>query len=608
MDYLEGRSLADILDAQGRLDPDRFMDVFIAVLRGLEHAHSHGVVHRDLKPSNIMIVPQEDGSNSVKIVDFGIAKLLPHEGQEGSGLTQTGEVFGSPLYMSPEQCAGNKLDQRSDIYSLGCVMYETLTGRLPLEGANMLETMYKHMSEMPDGLGNATGNSRLNAGLERIIFKAMAKEPARRYPSAAALRQELIEVQKGTRRSLAVRMARSFELAWLKYIPADRRSRTIAGLVLVLILTTGVMLPILYRLLFTVEAGPPPLVWSQLEKVVEPKDITTLDPQTSSLRRSLLTAKFVSNQRGRNTNYSLRLFLEAGRLAKQQHYYAEALRFYMLALSNLEHNQETRSERYIKVLQDGGDCALAVNNFNQALELYRTAESVCKAVEPDSPRYGRIASGIGKCYLAKYMPRQAETWYRKAEYILDDSMGRGNPEYAQACAGLAQALTAQKQYAEALAITKDELEIYERSHKVKPQYLRPYAVGMSRLGDLYMLMSKPSQAVDTYKRALDTWSQLPEERDNQAVCCYKLAQAYEEAGNLPAARKQLAQAIADLGAKSTGTTGGGESKAETLGHPFMPRLLHDYSKVLARQGRWTEYLTTRWKLWGIGKGEVKPRR
>src|SRR6185369_1510587 len=108
----------------------------------LGYAHARGIVHRDLKPSNIMLVDTETEKDIVKIVDFGIAKLVQNE-SETQSLTRTGEIFGSPLYMSPEQCLSKPLDARSDIYSMGCLMYELLTGNPPLKGETILETLFQ---------------------------------------------------------------------------------------------------------------------------------------------------------------------------------------------------------------------------------------------------------------------------------------------------------------------------------------------------------------------------------------------------------------------------------------------------------------------------------
>lgn len=119
MDFVEGKTLANVLNKVGFLNLDEALDVFIQACEGISHAHENGVIHRDLKPSNIMLVTNKAGQQVVKIVDFGVAKMILEDGSEMERLTRSGETFGTSLYMSPEQCAGRPLDYRSDIYSFG---------------------------------------------------------------------------------------------------------------------------------------------------------------------------------------------------------------------------------------------------------------------------------------------------------------------------------------------------------------------------------------------------------------------------------------------------------------------------------------------------------
>ncbi len=185
MDYLEGTSLADVLEEEHHLLPDRAINIFVQACAGLAHAHQKGVLHRDIKPSNIMLVNFGDQADFVKIVDFGIAKLL----NQGVGeLTKTGEVYGSPSYMSPEQCRGKDTDARSDIYSMGCVMYRTLSGRPLFSGDDIIELLFKQVSEPP-----APFEADLNIPqeLETTIFKALAKDPADRYANMGEFKEAL---------------------------------------------------------------------------------------------------------------------------------------------------------------------------------------------------------------------------------------------------------------------------------------------------------------------------------------------------------------------------------------------------------------------------------
>lgn len=191
MDYLEGISLSDILEKEGHLSCERFLNIFSQACAGLAHAHQKGVLHRDVKPSNIMLVVYGDQADFVKIVDFGIAKLL-NQGDGGAGtLTRTGEVYGSPSFMSPEQCRGKELDMRSDIYSMGCVMYRSVTGSNPFNGQDIIELLFKQVSEIPQSFEQVCPDFGLPEELEKIIFKAMAKDPSQRYQTMGDLKDAI---------------------------------------------------------------------------------------------------------------------------------------------------------------------------------------------------------------------------------------------------------------------------------------------------------------------------------------------------------------------------------------------------------------------------------
>lgn len=192
MDYLEGINLSSLLQEQGRLPEERAIPIFIQACSALAHAHSKGVIHRDIKPANIMLIEFEGQKDYLQIVDFGIAKLLQPDGAEQ--LTHTGEVFGSPLYMSPEQCRGKELDARSDIYSLGCVLYRTVTGRPVFGGRDAMECMYKQVNDAPSPFSDVCPELAISEKLEAVVFKAIAKEPDGRFASMSDFREALESV------------------------------------------------------------------------------------------------------------------------------------------------------------------------------------------------------------------------------------------------------------------------------------------------------------------------------------------------------------------------------------------------------------------------------
>lgn len=194
MDYLMGRSLEQELDALKKIDPRRASTIFLQVCSAMSHAHSAGVVHRDLKPGNIFLVsstPKSDSdSDFVRVLDFGIAKLRVNLDETESNLTKKGQVLGSPRYMSPEQCLGAPLDERSDVYSLGCVMYQSLTGETPFNGEHSLTILYKHVNEEPQSM--SCHASDIDTRLQSVIAKCLAKEPNDRYQTMNALFEALL--------------------------------------------------------------------------------------------------------------------------------------------------------------------------------------------------------------------------------------------------------------------------------------------------------------------------------------------------------------------------------------------------------------------------------
>ncbi|MDZ4836240.1 MAG: serine/threonine-protein kinase [Candidatus Melainabacteria bacterium] len=180
MDLLEGKTLSEILETEKRLTPRRAVRIVAHICEALSHAHSKGIVHRDMKPSNV-IVQGEGTAETSKIVDFGIAKSLQ---EDALRLTATHETIGSPYYMSPEQCQALPIDHRTDIYSLGCVLYELVTGKTPFKASTALQTMYSHVHTEPESFKLVVSDTEIPAMLEEVVFKAMRKDPDDRFQTA----------------------------------------------------------------------------------------------------------------------------------------------------------------------------------------------------------------------------------------------------------------------------------------------------------------------------------------------------------------------------------------------------------------------------------------
>lgn len=196
MQYLNGETLADLIARNGKLSPAQAIDLTLQICNGLYYAHMKGFIHRDIKPSNIVLI--DDGTTlQVKLLDFGIAKIIQTKSAATTNLTQTGDVFGTPAYMSPEQCQGGDIDSRTDIYSLGCVLYEMLTGKQPFAGSNAIQVALKHINGTPDSFTRKLPDGDVLHSLEEIVFKCMRKEPKERFDSAIDVSSDLKAVRTG---------------------------------------------------------------------------------------------------------------------------------------------------------------------------------------------------------------------------------------------------------------------------------------------------------------------------------------------------------------------------------------------------------------------------
>jgi len=186
MEHVEGSNLKDIILRGGPLLPERAVEIAVAISGALEAAHANGIVHRDIKPQNIIVMPD----NQIKVMDFGIARAAG-----GSAMTQTGTILGTAQYISPEQAQGHTADPRSDLYSLGIVIYEMLTGKVPFDGESPVAIAYKHVREDP--LPPSMINPDISHELEAVVMKALAKNPENRYQNAIEMQADLERCLEG---------------------------------------------------------------------------------------------------------------------------------------------------------------------------------------------------------------------------------------------------------------------------------------------------------------------------------------------------------------------------------------------------------------------------
>src|SRR2546429_2861716 len=188
MEFVNGRTLKEVLGAEGPLMPRRALEITADICAALEFSHRHGIIHRDIKPGNVMLTQ----TGVVKVMDFGIARAL------ASGMTtmtQTSAVIGTAQYLSPEQARGEPVDARSDVYATGCVLYELLTGQPPFVGDNPVSVAYQHVREDPRPPSDS--NREVSPDVDAIVLKALAKNRVNRYQSAAEMRGDLLRAAAG---------------------------------------------------------------------------------------------------------------------------------------------------------------------------------------------------------------------------------------------------------------------------------------------------------------------------------------------------------------------------------------------------------------------------
>ncbi len=235
MEYLSGIALSDQIKKMSHLPVDMSLQIFEQICSGLKMAHQMGIVHRDLKPSNIMLLEAEAKTTVVKILDFGVAKLDNAEQK----LTSPNAVIGSPLYMSPEQASAMEVDSRSDIYSLGCLMFECLTGIVPLKGKTALETISLHRGKAPPLITDIIEHENFPEKLSDLVNRCLAKLPEQRPQSVSEIIDELNTIEE----EIAISKSTKQEIKLESFIKSTSTKKLIVWLGGVLVLSLIIFVP-----------------------------------------------------------------------------------------------------------------------------------------------------------------------------------------------------------------------------------------------------------------------------------------------------------------------------------------------------------------------------
>lgn len=463
MELLDGHSLSEILKHETRLSIERAVPIFIQICDALAHAHGKNVLHRDLKPSNIIISTTNSGIDFVRLLDFGIAKVLPQDGDESRGLTQTGEVFGSPNYMSPEQCQGLRIDARADIYSMGCLMYEILSGQPPLVGDNIMDTLLKQMNDPPPSFRSVDPSLTVPPQMELIVFKALAKDPNDRYASAQALGEALRAFQQNVTVLLLKHIQNRWQMVKFKTRPLKKREQKIIAFGIVASL---LFLAASWKLLSSYFEIDIPTV-SASNKIFMPETAprpTTRFDQEPLLKSNINRLKEMLKENPNSQaydEYSRSLEGMASAYANNGHV-KEAAACYRNLFELLVKNDGKTSTPAKMVAEKLADCEYKLGHYGQSAELYADLVSyVHKAGEGERLHSNELRLKYATALFAQGLYSDAAPQFQRALRANQQNSQLEPPDYAITCARLAECYRMRSLWTEAIEQYEHASEAYK---------------------------------------------------------------------------------------------------------------------------------------------------
>ncbi len=453
MEFIEGKSLEQMI-IDGKLEPNRALKIIAQVFEALDFAHRHGVVHRDLKPSNIMIVTDSNGFEVVKIIDFGLARLMPSYGVPGQKLTETGYALGTCHYMAPEQARGLQVDQRADIYSAGCILQQALTAKLPFDAADNVAIMYKHLDEQSPPITQSLGESTQTSALQTLIDNCLAKKPEDRYSDGREAARDALSIAEERYDSIVrlnTKIRRKSQRSWAA------KDATAA-----LILTAVVSAGILCLFLLSTKG-------STFKTTQSPSSSDLFAPLVRQLDNTLATRERLAPE----LENVLRLYAQDHALsAKAAYFFAEVLSDVHYQRSNF-----AKAEQYSKQ-------ALAENS--------RLDKSWIN---------GRLIVSLATAQLAQQKTAAAMVTLEKS--IAARSLLTRDGSQAAACYLSALLITA---YIEEDELVKaDQVAVWLRSHVDQAEFYK--SLCQVSLGDLELAKGNYAAAQRHFQQSLkDTWA------------------------------------------------------------------------------------------------------
>jgi serine/threonine-protein kinase len=589
MDYVEGTRLDEMIRDTDPFPLDLTKSIVCQVCDGLSHAHAHGILHRDLKPSNLILVKLESGLFLVKILDFGLAKILDGEEPSNSDqLTEEGDTVGTPAYMSPEQVMGKQLDQRSDLYSLGCVMYHCLAGVPPFLGETRMATMLMQLNDAPVSLNEPGEEPFVPVEIEALMMKMLAKQPSERPQSMTALKDAMIAIdQRITDAGSGLPVESLAENRFFALEEKASRKKLPVKLVIASVALSVVAL--IAAVYFVVSIIMPdsnqPTLSTQSGETAQPAETTrkseTIQP-TETTQRTEATPPTESKRSTDPTRTAWFDWKEKGRREQAAQSYTSAIDYYLRSLaeaSKLGPDSMELIETKIRL----AICFVCQKKFDDA-----------------EPYYQAVCASVGKSKMNKSLDAEMLVWL---EELADsyNSIGRktrGNRAFClQHALALRDLISGDKH--PMAAITLRELgQLYVRQGNIKaaePVVARLVRVDQKYLGkdsyvvasDLYALgfveseLEKWDASESHYRQALAIMSKKdPVHRTFEYFNVRVMrARSLEKMGELALCEKEATQALAEF------ERGDGKGK----GH-MTTLARHRIASVRLKQKRYAEAL------------------
>lgn len=467
MEYLKGQSLADKIEARGPLGVAEAVRLFGQICQGLAVAHSKGIIHRDLKPANIFLTTgsNPEGVEEVKIVDFGIAGLAD-SAVEDQRLTAAGVVFGSPLYMSPEQSSGQRVTERADIYSLGCTLFEALAGVPPYRGATAMETiMMHHISRLPN-LREASGGRSFPGALERTVARMLERSPEARQPDMEQVAAELFQCSQNRGLDVHRAMWSVRELGNASCYEEQNQPASSGNVaqVLKMLVVAVVLIGIasISAIFYLSRKGQLSQTSSCKNSISEDRKSVPVDNVVGELQKAnrgrSVTDKVLTIEKliGESADDPY-VLMRQGRIAEVQ------------ALLNRRVETRTKalgpnSREVAESIEQFASSYMLLHRYVEAERLYKQALSIYeKARVPNDQQLARTLVFLGVCYREQGRLIEAESLTKRALLIDENALGPNDLVVADIVANLAICYLKQGKSAQAETMYKRSLAIYNKA-------------------------------------------------------------------------------------------------------------------------------------------------